>query len=354
LGEWIVFPRRHAVEPTDSQDQVNVHNKVNVGLGRKVSAKAMAVLLQLAHRPGQVVGKEELIDAVWPGAYTSDEALSTVIYELRRVLGDRASAPRYIETIRKSGYRLLPKPLPHDPIDVPSSDRTFVSLSTPEDGEETTSSPSIYRSHSRPRSLWTPLLAMILLAALVVAGFAWFNHSAGRKANESGPIDSLAVLPLSAYIGDDRQLLDSALTDMLIGDIAQVCAVDVAPGIALPQRSGSWSLEEALDALGVDAVVEGAVARSGENIWISLQLVDLRSGRMLWSATYDRKLGDELLVLREVTRDAALRIRDELALHPVWQELPDPISIQEPAFEFESLDPPKDQKSSTFSQDLPE
>ncbi|MBZ0111433.1 MAG: winged helix-turn-helix domain-containing protein, partial [Thermoanaerobaculia bacterium] len=116
LGEWIVFPRRHAVEPVERQ------NEADVGLGHKVSAKAMAVLVQLSARPGQVIGKEELIEAVWPGAYTSDEALSSVIYELRRVLGDRASAPRYIETIRKSGYRLLPKPLPHTPVDAPPSD----------------------------------------------------------------------------------------------------------------------------------------------------------------------------------------------------------------------------------------
>ncbi|MBZ0111281.1 MAG: hypothetical protein K8J08_02340, partial [Thermoanaerobaculia bacterium] len=205
------------------------------------------------------------------------------------------------------------------------------------------------------RSRWAILIVLMVAGVLVVV--AWVGSSrrpSQPPTDESSPIDSLAVLPLAAYLAEDRQLLDTALTDMLIGDIARVCAVDVAPGIALSRESGSWSLEEALDALGVDAVVEGAVARSGDNLWISLQLVDLRSGRMLWNATYDRQLGDELLVLREVTQDAALRIRDELAQHPVWQELPDPISVPAPSFDVEALQAPEKQDSRPLPQDSPE
>lgn len=52
---------------------------------KRLSHKVMAVLVCLAERPQQLVTKEELFERVWEGAFTSDEALSTVVYELRKV-----------------------------------------------------------------------------------------------------------------------------------------------------------------------------------------------------------------------------------------------------------------------------
>ncbi len=267
----------------------------------------MALLLEFSRQPQRVLTKEALIEAVWEGSYTSDEALSTVIYELRRVLGDRARAPRYLETIRKSGYRLLvtPTPLTSRPV-APAPPTPTHPVPVPSSDVEPAEAPSPISRRFSP----LPLLFGLAIAALLF--FAWWQPRSDRHREPPGAIESLAVLPLSAYLSENRGLIDTALTDMLVGDIAQACAIDVTPGLALGQETTQWTVDDALESLGVDAVVEGAVARSGDNLWITLQLVDLRTGQMLWSATYDRQLGDELLVLREVTRDAALRIRDEL------------------------------------------
>jgi DNA-binding winged helix-turn-helix (wHTH) protein len=69
--------------------------------------KAFAVLQRLAERPGQLITKEDLLDAVWPGVSVSDTVLKVCIREIREALGDDVEAPRYIETAHRRGYRFI-------------------------------------------------------------------------------------------------------------------------------------------------------------------------------------------------------------------------------------------------------
>ena len=73
----------------------------------RIEPKVMEVLALLAARAGQVVSREELLSAVWPGVVVGDEALTQSIIKLRRALGDNPRSPTYIETISKRGYRLI-------------------------------------------------------------------------------------------------------------------------------------------------------------------------------------------------------------------------------------------------------
>jgi DNA-binding winged helix-turn-helix (wHTH) protein len=72
-----------------------------------VEPKVMQVLVCLAGNAGDVVAKERLIGTVWPDTFVTDDVLTRSISELRRVFGDDAKRPRFIQTIAKSGYRLL-------------------------------------------------------------------------------------------------------------------------------------------------------------------------------------------------------------------------------------------------------
>lgn len=67
----------------------------------------MAVLAALCRQPGEMISADDLLDACWPGGPTGDNPLHKVITGLRRALQDNAAEPRYIETIRKGGYRLI-------------------------------------------------------------------------------------------------------------------------------------------------------------------------------------------------------------------------------------------------------
>jgi DNA-binding winged helix-turn-helix (wHTH) protein/tetratricopeptide (TPR) repeat protein len=73
----------------------------------KLGNKAYRVLLMLAERQGRLLTKYELFSSVWDGMYVSESALTSVVKELRRALGDSSTAPRYIESVYGRGYRLL-------------------------------------------------------------------------------------------------------------------------------------------------------------------------------------------------------------------------------------------------------
>src|SRR5437764_5013268 len=93
VGDWIVEPDLNQLSAP--------------GKAVKVEPKAMAVLLHLARRPGQVVSRETLLSDVWPGVVVGDDSLTQVVIKLRKALGDDPDRPTYIQTVTKRGYRLL-------------------------------------------------------------------------------------------------------------------------------------------------------------------------------------------------------------------------------------------------------
>jgi DNA-binding winged helix-turn-helix (wHTH) protein/tetratricopeptide (TPR) repeat protein len=93
LGEWLVEPSLNRL----SRGGENVH----------IRLKLMDVLGFLAQHAGQVVSNEEIIAAVWAREFMAESVLTRSIAELRQLLGDHASEPRFIETVTKRGYRLV-------------------------------------------------------------------------------------------------------------------------------------------------------------------------------------------------------------------------------------------------------
>jgi DNA-binding winged helix-turn-helix (wHTH) protein len=94
LGDWIVRPHRGHIER--GGEIVQIH------------PKAMAVLECLAAAGGEVVKRDELFDAVWPGVIVTDDALAHCVMELRKAFGDSARDAEIIRTIPKVGFCLIP------------------------------------------------------------------------------------------------------------------------------------------------------------------------------------------------------------------------------------------------------
>lgn len=74
----------------------------------KLGNKAYRVILSLAEQDGRLLTKETLFSSVWDGTIVSESALTSVIKELRRALGDESRTPRFIESVYGRGYRLIP------------------------------------------------------------------------------------------------------------------------------------------------------------------------------------------------------------------------------------------------------
>ncbi|MGH8178009.1 MAG: winged helix-turn-helix domain-containing protein [Steroidobacter sp.] len=93
LGDWLVRPSLAAIE----RGAVAVH----------VTPRSMAVLICLADARGEVVSRNEILDAVWPGMSVTPDALSQCVVELRKAFRDDSKHPAVIQTIPKLGLRLL-------------------------------------------------------------------------------------------------------------------------------------------------------------------------------------------------------------------------------------------------------
>ena len=75
----------------------------------RLNPKAFEVLRVLIERPGQLVLKDQLLDEVWPDTHVADGVLKVCMAEIRKALGDSATAPRFIETVHRRGYRFVAK-----------------------------------------------------------------------------------------------------------------------------------------------------------------------------------------------------------------------------------------------------
>ncbi len=73
----------------------------------RLRRKTFAVLRHLAEHPGELVTKAALLDAIWPDVSVSDSMPAHSVRELRKVLGDTAHTPRFIETVQGRGYRFI-------------------------------------------------------------------------------------------------------------------------------------------------------------------------------------------------------------------------------------------------------
>ena len=93
IADWLVDPRSHTITSGEGTS--------------KLEPKAMCVLLFLADRAGAVVSREELENHVWSSSIVGYDALCNAIIKIRKAFADSARKPRVIETISKSGYRLI-------------------------------------------------------------------------------------------------------------------------------------------------------------------------------------------------------------------------------------------------------
>lgn len=92
VGDWQVQPLRNEIAGPDGRT--------------KLEPRVMQVLVCLAERAGDVVSREQILEAVWEDRFVSDEVLTVAIQKLRRALGDDAKDPRFVQTVPGKGYRL--------------------------------------------------------------------------------------------------------------------------------------------------------------------------------------------------------------------------------------------------------
>src|SRR5271168_908561 len=285
------------------------------GLRIRVQQQPMKLLEILLEHPGEVVTREELRSRVWPDESFGDfdQALNIAIGKLRSALGDSAENPRFIETLPKRGYRFIADvsvvdaaagPKRQGPVagDLPATDSgRKIQVAGLAVGPK--------------RRLWPTrgvigALALVIIISLSILS-AWRFRS--RAAAPTG-IRSIAVLPLENLSGDASQdYFADGMTDELITDLAQISALRVISRTSVMVYKGARKpLPQIARELNVDAVVEGTVLRSGDQVRITAQLIEASTDKHLWSQSYQGELKDTLALQNQVARAIADQIRVNL------------------------------------------
>lgn len=270
------------------------------GTRLRLQNQPFQVLSALLARPGEVVTREELRSQLWPdGTFVDFEhGLRAAINRLRETLSDDADKPRYIETLPRRGYRFIaPVQSPGDP---PPAEPSAPAAS-PESRE-------IASVPARGRTQWI-VLATALLVVLI--SLAWILRA---RLVPQRRIQSLAVLPLANLTGDaGQEYFADGMTEELITALAQIHSLRVISRTSVTQfKQPRKKLPEIAAELNVDAVVEGSVLRSGDQVRITVQLLDARQDRHLWAASYERPIADVLSLQNELARGIAGQVRAAL------------------------------------------
>jgi TolB-like protein/DNA-binding winged helix-turn-helix (wHTH) protein/Flp pilus assembly protein TadD len=266
----------------------------------KLHGQPFEVLAMLLERPGEVVTREELQQRLWPTDtfVDFDHGVNTAINRLREALGDSADAPRFVETLPRRGYRFIAQVEEVQPprISAENSNKT---------GEVT----------ARPaRTKWRGGLVFTLCSfcAIGLAGLVAWRHFYVKGAVH--PMRSIAVLPMENLSGDAAQeYFADGMTEELIAELARIQALKVISRTSVMEYKGTKKhLPQIARELGVDGIVEGSVIREGDQVRLTVQLLDGPNDRHLWGEDYQRELRGILTLQREMAQAIAQQIRVQL------------------------------------------
>lgn len=254
------------------------------GVRIKLHEKPFQLLVTLLQHPGEVVDRKQLQERLWPGQpfLEFENGLNNAIGRLRGALGDTAEKPRFIETIPRRGYRFLPE--------------------VSEAASHTQAAPSFRR--------WLLILA-VSAAVLTIGALAYFFARPSSAA-----VQSIAVLPFrNLGTGTADDYFAAGMTDAVTTDLAELGVSKVVSETSVSGFKGTKeTIPQIARALGVDALVEGAVLREGDTVRITVQLIRADTDRHIWADSYERQLTNILELQNQIAHDVVSAI--DLKLSP--------------------------------------
>jgi TolB-like protein/DNA-binding winged helix-turn-helix (wHTH) protein len=266
------------------------------GMKLRLQGQPSEILVMLLQRPGEVVTREELQKNLWPADtfVDFDQGLNNAMKRLRAALDDDAECPHFIETVPRRGYRFI---------------GGF--NSAPGNGAESTAvakpMPGTGDKPDRQSTIGTRLAVVGLLGLTVAAALLLgLNVRGWRDRLFSGApkpkIQALAVLPLANLSGEQEYFADG-MTEALITELAKISSLRVISRQSVMQYKASKKpLQEIARELDVDAVLEGAVERSGDRVRVSVHLQRVSPESQVWANEYSRGIHDVMILEDEIAR----------------------------------------------------
>ena len=269
VGDWHVMPSKNLM--------------VKDGAEIRLEPKVMQLLVCIARANGELVSRNQLMDEIWPRVVVAD-VLNNTVAMLRKALGDTRSPRRYIETIPKRGYRLIP----------PVHWESNVAEMTQPEGHK--AGPEEKSSFLKRRGLSLALGITLLIVSII---YFQFKQSApsNSEPGTSDEIKTIAVLPFDTFSDQsDIKHFTEGLVEELIHQLA------ANPEFRIIARTSSESFKDAnadikqiSAVLGARYIMEGSVRQGDDHLRVTVQFNDADSGYHLWSKTFDHHPNDNLL-----------------------------------------------------------
>ena len=291
----------------------------------KLRPKSFEALKYLVEHPGRVVSKGELIQAIWPDTFVTDDSLVQCLRDVRLALGSEGQ--RFIKTSPRRGYIF--------DADVTSAstrsnglneatpiDRVIVVGDVPKAAlREDTSHiefGSLHQSRWKLNAKWLVTSILFLGVAALVSYFWLSRGSRNPKQPSTIPdVHSVAVLPFRPIDGNSNdEYLGLGMADTLINKLSKVHQIVIRPTSAIRKYSET---DQDPVAVGheqrVDAVLEGSIQKSGGQLRVTARLLNAQDGSTFWAGQFDEKLTDifavEDSIADQLTRTLALKLSSD-------------------------------------------
>ena len=271
------------------------------GIKIKLQDQPFQVLQLLLERPGEIVTREELRSKLWPeNTFVDfDVGLNTAIKRLRDALSDSAESSHYVETLPRRGYRFIAAVEPVD-------EATTRLPGTSDQSEKVV-------DQSRRWKIWSVGSLVVLIGSLLL--YLNLGTLRQRLHRQPTPIQSIAVLPLENLSGDPTQdYFVDGMTDALTTDLGKIGHLRVISRTSTMRYKGTKEpLQQIARELDVDGLVEGSVARAGDRVRITANLVQVAPEKHLWADSFEGNIRDVFDLQDDASRAIANAIQIKLS-----------------------------------------
>jgi transcriptional activator of cad operon len=301
------------------------------GVRVRLRGKPCRILVTLLRQPGEIVPRQQLIDSLWSSNtfVDFDSNLKTALSNLRRVLGDSADYPRFIETIQGVGYRFVHPVSRVNPIPV-VNENSAEAVNSPSLAPITGLSPDAVpeilaaQQSGLGESGWRRIIAgtAVLMVTAIFIFVALQRQQPAAHQDRAARV--MMVLPFENLSGDAStesitdgitKKMTTALHDQLSGKLAVV-----AQDSALQYKHSHKSLADISNELGgVDYILEGTVKRSNNSVDIDAELLRVSDHKSVWTGTFETKLAD----VESSQQDIATHILESLSIQVLQTQSPD-------------------------------
>ncbi len=289
----------------------------------KIQRIPLELLILLLERKGQIVSREEIIERLWGKDVFVDteHGINTAIRKIRAALRDDVESPRFVQTVSGRGYRFVPETrVPEASKTDDGNDSAAAAERTAETLQPGTVGTLSAGSVERSKLFWLavalPIVLLVAAAPLVLNVGGLRERIFGRGG--TGPIHSIAVLPLANLSGDPSQdYFADGMTDELITALAKNRSLRVVSRTSAMQYKGARRpLPDIARELGVDGILEGAITRAANRVHMTVQLIYAPTDTHIWAETFDRDLDQAFAIPGELSQTVAGEVRTRTSATP--------------------------------------